>query len=695
MIDLSNIWAFDTETFPIGEGECPPAPDLVCLSYAYGKDRGLLSANHDPVEAVFSKALGSDVIMVAQRASYDLTVLVRRYPALLPLVMDKIRREQITCTQIRAKLINLHLRGVVDHFYTPDGSKRHISYSLETQMRERFGVDRSEDKKGDDAPRLHYGLYADTPVSGYPEDFRRYAIQDSEDVLRIYADQAESCVPLGNVEYFRTGVDFVLRQMTCRGIATDQELVAEIRKHLSEELSEERLAPLFESGIVIPASPPQPYKNGAKAHVPECTGAARKTCECPVKLKAAVAEKLSTKALAEHVLETFPPEVIRYTEPSSKYPQGQLQVDRAWTDEVSGFDALVDLYAHRAGLQKLVTTELPVLENPFVYPNFSVLKKTGRTGSNGDKNYPSRNIQNPHKITRPCYRARDGYVLCSSDFDFLELCSLADKCVEVVGWSALADAINAGKDPHAYLGAQLGSNLNKDFRVACHGFSKEARYDAFRAMEDHSSSLVAEFYGHYRWFAKPTGLGYPGMLGPDTFIEYAKAVFGIEGIDRAMAVRMRDIWHECYPEMEHFFDWVKTRLIQADGTYSYWSKMGMLRSDCTITQASNGAGMQTDSAEGALLALYLVYTKCVDRKSILFGCHPLVFMHDEIILEVPITTPDLMHAQAYEFSRLMRVGMDHQLKHVRSGASPVFMRNWDKAAKAVFDEDGYLKVWTN
>jgi DNA polymerase-1 len=61
---------------------------------------------------------------------------------------------------------------------------------------------------------------------------------------------------------------------------------------------------------------------------------------------------------------------------------------------------------------------------------------------------------------RECFVARDGYVYSSEDYAAGELVTLADACLRVVGWSKMADALNAGLDPHLAL---AGTANNKTY----------------------------------------------------------------------------------------------------------------------------------------------------------------------------------------------------------------------------------------
>ena len=76
--------------------------------------------------------------------------------------------------------------------------------------------------------------------------------------------------------------------------------------------------------------------------------------------------------------------------------------------------------------------------------------------------------------------------------------------------------------------------------------------------------------------------------------------------------------------------------------------------------------------------------------SALYGCRPVVFVHDEIIVEAP---EEYAHEAAVETDRVMCEAMQEVTPHVPARASPALMRNWSKKADAVFDADGRYIAW--
>ena len=216
-------------------------------------------------------------------------------------------------------------------------------------------------------------------------------------------------------------------------------------------------------------------------------------------------------------------------------------------------------------------------------------------------------------------------------------------------------------------------------------------YERFRLLRDGPDNQ-RDFYGHWRKFAKPVGLGYPGGLGPDTLVTLAKGTYGVI-LSRDEAAAARDLWHRIFPEAADYFSWISNDCALPDGTYWYVSPMGMLRVGASYCAAANGAALQTPAAEGAKLGFIEVVRACYDptRESILYGCRPWNFVHDEIIVNFP--EDEFMHERAWEVSRLMVEGMVKIIPDIPIKAEPALMRRWNKFAEYVTGEDGRIAIW--
>jgi DNA polymerase I-like protein with 3'-5' exonuclease and polymerase domains len=332
-----------------------------------------------------------------------------------------------------------------------------------------------------------------------------------------------------------------------------------------------------------------------------------------------------------------------------------------------------------------------------IYANFDYLKASGRISSRGSDLFPSMNSQNIPRIAgklsiRECHIARPGYILCASDYSGLELCSAGQQTFRIVGHSTLMNSINAGIDSHAFLGAQICHKWDADFARTClvmGARTKDEIYGAFLEMKVDNPKL----FKHYRTFAKPTGLGYPGGLGPAKFMEFARTSYEVP-VTMEEAIELRELWHETYPEWKPYFSWVNA---QGDpynlGELHYFSPLGMRRAATTYCATANGVALQTPSAEGMKAAHWKVTRACWDPSegSILFGCRVVLVIHDELIVEMP--DDSLASERAKEIQRIMEITMAKFLPDVRISTEAALMRRWYKEAEPVFGPNNELLLW--
>lgn len=677
--------------------------------------RSLLEAAQDP-----------DTLLVGANVAFDLAVACNQHFDLYPAVFDLLESGKIADIQVREKLLNLADTGDLEYRQAPDGSSRKLDYSLAGLVKDYLGIEvegkaKTKDGKppeGDDAWRLNYGLLRDVPLAEWPAEAVDYSVLDSAYPALVYRCQADRAKEIEQrigsdplkTEAFRGMVRFSLYLMSKLGVCVDPEEHAKVVEELKEALQPEKLSLLVEAGILRPGRPSEPYANRAKAHVEGCKGKARKTCDCPLKMKAPKKPSINKAKLEEHVLflkKEYPEAVeLRYSEKEN------LILDKTFMQDHSKLCPVLRQYQDRQAVQKLVTTDLPRMEWPkgsgtparVLHAGFDFLKETGRTSSFASKSYPSWNCQNPHPRVRPAIVPREGYYFYSVDYSGMELVTLAQRCYDLFGFSVLRDVINSGKDAHAYLGAYLAYFLSDEFHESvdeAHGGqqpSGEELYEAFLACKYSENAEVRKFFKHYRTFAKPTGLGYPGGLGPDTFVEYAHATYKIE-CSAELAADLREVWLKAFPEMKLYLAWINTSCKDPhhSGKYCYTTRWGMYRAAASYCAAANGAGLQSPSAEGALLAVCEVVRATVaNQSSVLYPDsrgdrhNALLFIHDEIIGEARI---DCAHEVAHEVARIMVECMSKVTPDVTPSAAPVLMLRWEKAAEAVYDENGRLVPW--
>jgi DNA polymerase-1 len=81
-------------------------------------------------------------------------------------------------------------------------------------------------------------------------------------------------------------------------------------------------------------------------------------------------------------------------------------------------------------------------------------------------------------------------------------------------------------------------------------------------------------------------------------------------------------------------------------------------------------------------------------ESPLYGSRPVLFIHDEIILEIPYAEgeegAERLHAAAMRQAEVMIAAMQPLFPTVPITASPALMERWSKSADAAYDDLGRL-----
>jgi len=227
------------------------------------------------------------------------------------------------------------------------------------------------------------------------------------------------------------------------------------------------------------------------------------------------------------------------------------------------------------------------LKGSRVHPRYDLLKNTGRTGCS------SPNIQQLPRDgdIRSMFKADSGNTLLITDYSAIELATLAQHVYVTQGSSTMRNKINEGADLHKYYASVL-----------------------FNVPEDKVEKWQ-------RQAAKAANFGFPGGLGIETFIEFAKG-YDIQ-LTPEEAQNMKDTWFAAFPEMKEYMQ-------GEEGAVT--TLTGRIRANTTYCAEKNTA-FQGLAADGAKLALY----NLMDAGFKLVG-----FVHDEIITEVPENTVEEM-----------------------------------------------------
>jgi len=749
---MTTLIAFDTETHLIGPGNI--VPRLVCAIFTERTEDGALRTevigNHPDewLELVLEELLqAEDVRWVTHNGGFDWAVVCGSYPNLIPLVFSALIDGRCTDTLWREKLLNLSTTGRLDEMEMPDGSRVEIRYGLAALVLRYLGEDISAEKSGEpDTWRLNFAALDGWRSDEYPEEAHYYAAGDGEHTLRVYeAQEARAAFEEGSfvTQEFQLAKSVVLRLATAWGMEVDQ-AATDAMEAATTAVIEANKSLLEEQGILRPANMVgEPYAKDlprALAILEDLVQHGELDAELPIAVSdildwAPLAEMLKARGIKFRKakgepgskdtkrLQAYLEDLYRKLgEIPTMTPGGSIQCDAEVQEYLATKDPVMAQYHERQSLQKIVTQMIPALRaGPVVYPDYDALKETGRISSyDGGKArkageprlYASVNItQIPNEIRgldpRRCFKPRAGRAFFDVDVTGLELAAVGDTTYKLFGKSVHRDLYNDGVDLHAYLGAQLAlgtdEGMAREFAQLCRSEGILAKpmavYEAFRLLKKHESEEVRAFYKHYRTFAKPVGLGYPGGLGPATQVTFARQTYGVI-MTEEQARDFREMWKATYPEMPRFFDWVNAQTDQANTTgehtmYRYTTPLGMVRVGASYCAAANGACMQSPGAEAALAGMIQVSRACYDPTmgSVLYGARPIGFIHDQIVGETT-ADPELWAPQCEEVARLIRESASMILSSVNVRTDEALLTTvWSKAAEPVRDSNGKLIPW--
>jgi hypothetical protein len=483
---------------------------------------------------------------------------------------------------------------------------------------------------------LRYGELIGVPLAEWPEGARTYPLEDARATWEIYQAQEEHAGEYLADQYRQARAAWWLHLASAWGLRTTPEGVRQLCEATSEELSGIE-ARLIKEGLL--------RHNGSRD---------------TKRAKSLMLEVCGWKETSPGV---FEPANGSEGKPLRLTDTGNVSLD-ADACEATGDEILED-YARATALKGVLSKDYAALVQGVEYPIHTRfdLAETGRTTS------AKPNIQNWRRMRgiRECFVPRPGFVFAQSDYDGLELRTLAQTCLTLLGRSELAGALNAGLDPHLALAATILG----------------ITYDEAKARKKDEDVQNA------RQVAKVANFGFPGGLGIKTLVLFARKGYGVT-LTEEQAQDLKDQWLRQWPEMREYFALV-SRL--SDGPYGATiTQIGSnrVRGGASYTAACNSF-FQGLGADATKHAGFLIAKACyVDRASPLFGSRIVCYVHDEFILEVPEARA---HEAAEELALLMIVGANEWLPDVPATTEPLLMRYWSKDAKRLVGADGKLIPW--
>lgn len=665
--------AWDTETALIRPARL--APELACLTFSDG-DRSEIVHWRDAEP--YARWLLQQETATAN-GPFDLAVLWAQFPNLRDLIFEAIWGGRIHDVITRQKLIDIG-EGCYRRVFRWIGEKlAKLHYSLSDLHARYFGSFLEKDEW-----RLKYGELRQHPLVLWHPGARQYAMMDAQTTARVYDMQQVQIQGMKRhpAEYLhnenaQVRANWALHLMSCWGFATDDKQAEKVIARIDAE--QPKLAARMVSAGLIDSKGKRKTKI-AKQMLFETVGKAGELTPTGFK-KVAKGEMSREEALAA----------------------GYIKVDKDWC-KASGRDALVaygeysDNQLLRSKLQHYRTGPYPL------QTSYEGLLETGRCSSSKSKLLPNSGpVQNMARKPgmRECFVSREGTALVASDYGMAELVSLAQVCFALFGYSKLRDALNEGKDPHIMFAARL---MNVEYSFLFHEYKRLSKIAPAVATEAETRAL--EQITHYRQLAKAFNFGASGGLGIEKFISFARKIYKVT-ITEEQAAIYKEAWFQQWPEIKQYFLHINNIINQGKprkrharrdpnapritGDVQQYRTLRW-RGGCRFTVACNTLfqGLTADAAKAALAEVTrLCYT---DPSSTLYGCRPVAFIHDEIILEAPLYK---LHEVAKELERVMVAVYQTFTPDVRVTADAHAMFRWSKDAKEVHDNEGKLIPWSD
>jgi len=479
--------------------------------------------------------------------------------------------------------------------------------------------------KGADSWRKRYRELEHKRVSEWPRPAIRYAHDDVDALREVYNAQARKYTSPD--EWFQVTAAFALQLAAVWGVRTDGTHLAPLIQKLEHDMAAAR-DELAAAGVYDTEK-----------------------------------ESIDTKALKKLVEDAC-------TDAEMATPRteaGNTKTDHATLAALAEQLPGLQHYGAYKGAEKILSTYLYPMRRGVTGPMISspnVLVNTGRTS------WQEPNLQNFPRLAgvRDCIVPRPGHLWLSVDYDALEVRTFAQVLLWAVGRSSAARFFQEDPnwDPHTYVGAKL---IGVDYK------------EGLRLKE-----VDKTFKKGPRQRAKAAVFGVPGGMGAEKFRKFSLDQYGVE-MTLEEARDLRGFYMELFPEVKEFFDVVDHYVRKGIPFRQFVS--GRVRGGAPFPALANTT-FQGLAADGAKRALIRVSAESyLNDRSPLFGSRVVVFVHDELCLEVPADRTD---AAAREVVRLMESEMQIVTPDIPIRATPALSRAWVKAAEPAY-RDGLLIPW--
>jgi DNA polymerase-1 len=639
------LHCLDAETFLITRSM--PAPQSVCWAHDNGDGDPKLYLPDEALSTIRT-ILRSGDMWVNHHLTFDAAIACVEAPDLLPLVFDAFETGQMRCTMIREQLIRI-ARG--------EGRFVTVADDEEDDRTERTRFDLASTSwrwlrhfvKKKDTWRLRYRELYGVPLDQWPQEAKDYPLEDARVTRRVYEAQQ------GYIDYYHKGAlpdeipqhtyAWALKLVSLWGVRTEREAVERLKTKLTKRQAD-AIAELLPAGI---------FRVGGTKKAPKF-----------VKTMTVIRDRV-VNAYAE------------LGEPVPLTKGGAVSTATKTLREAGVKDTTLKTLADALGAMKLLSSFVPVLESGTEAPicaDYNVLVESGRVSCRNPnmtqlpRGLVEYNEDGSVKATyypRESFIARNGKAWVSVDFEMAELVAQGQMSLDLVGFSVLAEQINAGKKPILSFAGKL-----------C-GLSYEETIAAYKAGD--------KTVKRRRQDSKGAMYGLPGGMRAKKL--WQTMVAAGNDIELQEARSLEDAWRAEYPEFPQFFRYVQSQVGREYGDTGTIVQLrsGRIRGGVDYPAACN-TFFQGLVADAAKLALKWIVRECyLVPSSPLFGARVVAFVHDEVIAECAIPK---VHAVGYRVAELMKKAAKVFMPDMKMEAEPAAMLRWTKESFARFNDAGEL-----
>jgi DNA polymerase-1 len=647
---------FDCETHLITPSR--PVPPLVCMQYAVDDGDPTIVLADEARRLFYGWLQDKSVRLVAHNGFFDASVLYAgNHHAAWPFV-QAIHDGRYRDTMIMGKL------HAIQHAWIQDKSAR---FSLDYLYNLATGQHLAG-KTGPDVWRLRYAELDGVPVAQWPAAAVEYALMDITALRTVY--KAMTVQDYAD-EIPQTRKAWDLRGAGDWGLRTDPKQRADLQARLEPAVAAAK-ADLVAAGLF--RLPETEFDDDAFTAdvIGRCDMLGLPVQRTPGGKVSKAAKFLSSIGIGD--LQQYRKQPEGYVKNTAKIRElvecafadvpitanGNVATARKWLRE-SDNEHLIKL-ADVGEAETILNTFIPALSPPMLHPNHNPLVASGRVSVSK----PNINNMPRYPGVREIIVARPGYAFVDADYTQAELAGLAQICLNLFGFSRMAEIINTGRDLHCAFGAQLLGITYDEF---------VARYDAGdKACKD------------ARQLAKCFNFGAPGGLGAQKFSVWAWDTYRVRVTPAEVRV-LKAQWLQTFPEIQLYFQWVNQQ-IGDRGVFTFKQHVsGRLRGGLGFCDGCN-TGFQGLIADGAARALALFNDKALyDPAHPAYGARVVAQIYDEILVETPL---DRVHETGLFLRQAMIDGMNVFTPDVPAKVTLEAMYRWTKNAKYKTDDLGRL-----